>query len=81
MLMSGYRITARGEDVMAGFLRHILLLFVLAAVCYVIAIIFADGRLGFLVFFASGLIIELAFWILFWSQRRESRRRRAHSRA
>ena len=59
--------------------KHILLLFILAAVCYVIAVAFADGRLGFIVFFVAGLIAELVFWILFWRQRRDWRRRRAGS--
>ncbi len=66
---------------MAGLLRHILLLFVLAAVCYVIAIAFTDGRLGFIVFFVIGLIAELVFWILFWRERRSNRHRRAGSHA
>ena len=62
---------------MAGILRHILLLFVLAAVCYAIAIWFADGRLGFITFFVVGLIAELVFWILFWRERKSHRHRRA----
>jgi hypothetical protein len=62
---------------MTGILRHVLLLFVLAAACYVIAIAFADGRLGFIAFFVVGLISELVFWVLFWRQRRDFHRRRA----
>jgi Ca2+/Na+ antiporter len=61
----------------AGILRHTLLLFVLAAVCYVIAISSADGRLGFITFFVVGLIAELVFWILFWRERKINRHRRA----
>jgi hypothetical protein len=37
--------------------------------------------LGFIVFFVAGLIAEFVFWILFWRQRRDSRRRRAGSHA
>jgi len=66
---------------MQRLLRHVLLLFVLAAVCYVIAISFADGRIGFIVFFVVGLISELVFWILFWRQRRDSQRGRGGSHA
>jgi len=62
-------------------LRHILLLFILAAVCYVIGIAFADSRLGFISFFVVGLVAEAVFWIMFWRQRRDSRRRRAGSHA
>jgi hypothetical protein len=66
---------------MTGILNHILLLFMLAVVCYVIGIAFADSRLGFIVFFVAGLIAEFVFWILFWRQRGDSRRRRASSHA
>ena len=72
----------REEHQMAGFLRrHILLLFVLAALCYVLAIVFADGRLGFIGFFVVGLIAELVFWVLFWRERRLNRHRRIDSHA
>ena len=62
-------------------LRHVFLLFVLAAACYVTAAIFANGRLGFIAFFVIGLVSELVFWILFWRQRRNARNRRADSHA
>jgi len=64
---------------MTSISKHIFLLFVLAAVCYVIAIAFSSGRLGFIAFFVAGLISELIFWTLFWRQRRKFRRRRAES--
>ena len=54
-------------------LRHTLLLFVLAAVCYVSAIVVAGGRFGFIAFFVVGLIAELVFWSLFWRERWRSR--------
>lgn len=57
---------------MTGVLRHILVLFVLAALCYVIALALADSRLGFITFFVIGIVAELAFWILFWRERRRS---------
>lgn len=59
---------------MAGLFKHVLFLFVLAAVCYVVAIVVADNRLGFIAFFVIGLVAELAFWILFWRERRSYRR-------
>ena len=58
---------------MTGVFRHILLLFVLAAVCYVIALAFADSRIGFIAFFVFGIVAELAFWVLFWRERRRYR--------
>jgi membrane protein implicated in regulation of membrane protease activity len=64
---------------MAEVLRHVLLLFMLAVVCYVIAVVFVDGRLGFIAFFVVGLIAELVFWTLFWRERRRNRHRRAGS--
>jgi hypothetical protein len=66
---------------MAGVLRHVLLLFVLAVVCYVIAVVFADSRLGFIAFLVIGLMAELVFWILFWRERRRNSHRRANSHA
>ena len=66
---------------MAGLFRHTLLLFVLAAVCYVMAVYVTGGRIGFIAFFVVGLIAELVFWISFWRQRRTSRRSRAESHA
>jgi len=66
---------------MARVLGHVLLLFVLAVVCYVIAVVFADGRLGFIAFFVVGLVAELAFWTLFWRERSSNRHRRAGSHA
>lgn len=60
-----------------GILKHVFLLFLLAAVCYVIAVMFEKDQLGFIVFFVAALIAELAFWILFWRERRYSLRRRA----
>ena len=57
-----------------GILKHVFLLFVLAALCYVIAVTITNSRVGFVVFLVVGLIFEVVFWILFWRQRRESRR-------
>jgi len=54
-------------------LKHVFLLFILAALCYVIAITITNSRVGFIIFLVVGLISELIFWILFWRQRRESR--------
>ena len=65
------------RDTMTGIRGRILLLFVLAAVCYVTAIIFGSIRLGFIAFFVVGLVSELVFWILFWRRRRDFQRRRA----
>jgi hypothetical protein len=64
---------------MTGIFGHVLFLFGLAVVCYVIAIVFGNGRLGFIAFFALGLILELVFWVLFWRQRRDFHRRRAEN--
>ena len=61
---------------MISILKHTIFLFVLAAVCYVLAITIVNSRISFLVFLIVGLICEVVFWILFWQQRRESRRRR-----
>lgn len=58
---------------MIAILKHILFLFVLAAACYVLAITIVNSRVAFLVFLVVGLILEIAFWILFWRQRKESR--------
>lgn len=66
---------------MAGFFRHTLFLFVLAAACYVMAVYVTGGRIAFIVFFVAGVTAELVFWILFWRQRRISRRNRAQSHA
>jgi uncharacterized membrane protein YvlD (DUF360 family) len=62
------------------FLRHTLFLFVLAAICYALAIFVTGGRIGFIAFFVVGLLAELAFYILSWRQRRD-RRHRIASRA
>jgi hypothetical protein len=40
--------------------------FVLAVVCYAIAILFGEGRLGFIVFMLAGVFAELTFWVHFW---------------
>ena len=61
---------------MISILKHTIFLFVLAAVCYVLAITIVNSRISFLVFLIVGLICEVVFWILFWQQRRESRRSR-----
>lgn len=66
---------------MVGTLKHVFFLFVLAALCYVIAITITNSQVGFIVFFVVGLISELVFWILFWRQRRDSGRRRSSSHA
>lgn len=58
---------------MTGVLKHIFFLFVLAALCYVIAITITNSQVAFVVFFVVGLLSELVFWILFWRQRRNSR--------
>ena len=60
---------------MAYLLRHILVLMLLAAACYVIAIVLANGRLGFIAFFVLGLTAETLFWVFFWRELRNSRRR------
>lgn len=49
---------------MAGLFRHTLFLFVLAAVCYVMAIYVTGGRIGFIVFLVVGLTAELLVWLL-----------------
>ena len=59
---------------MMGTLKHVFFLFVLAAACYGIAVNITNSQVGFVIFFVVGLISELVFWILFWRQRRESRR-------
>lgn len=64
-----------------GTLKHVILLFVLAALCYVIAITITNSRVGFVIFLVVGLISELVFWILFWRQRRESRRPHVNNHA
>lgn len=66
---------------MALFFRHTLFLFVLAAICYALAIFITGGRIGFIAFFVVGLLAELAFYILSWRQRRSYRRHRIESRA
>ena len=55
-------------------LKHVFLLFVLAAICYVLGITITNSQLGFIIFFVVGLISEVAFWIVFWKQRRAERR-------
>ena len=62
-----------------GMLKHIFFLFVLAALCYVLAIAITNSQVAFVVFFVVGIIVEMVFWILFWRQRRASHRRRATS--
>ena len=57
-------------------LKHIFFLFVLAALCYVLAITIATDQIAFIIFFVIGIIFEIAFWILFWAELRASRRRR-----
>ena len=49
---------------MAGLFRHTLFLFVLAAVCYVMAIYVTGGRIGFIAFLVVGLTAELVVWLL-----------------
>lgn len=66
---------------MTGILKHVFLLFVLAAVCYVIAILFTDDRLGFILFFVAGLFAELVFWLLFWRERRDRRHTQAGTKS
>jgi len=66
---------------MALFFRHTLFLFVLAAICYALAIFITDGRVGFIAFFVVGLLAELTFYISSWRQRRNDRRRRIENRA
>jgi Flp pilus assembly protein TadB len=61
---------------MALFFRQTLFLFVLAAICYALAIFVTGGRVGFIVFFVVGLLTEPAFYILSWRQRRNYRRHR-----
>jgi len=64
-----------------GILKHVFFLFVLAALCYVIAVTITNSQVAFVVFFVVGLLSELVFWILFWRQRRESRRSRVSNHA
>ena len=66
---------------MALFFRHTLFLFLLAVICYALAIFITGGRIGFIAFFVVGLLTELAFYILSWRKRRNYRRRRIESRA
>lgn len=66
---------------MALVLRHTLFLFVLAAICYALAIFVTGGRIGFIVFFVVGLLSELTFYVLSWRRHRDYRRRRIESRA
>ena len=66
---------------MALFFRHTLFLFLLAVICYALAIFITGGRIGFIAFFVVGLLTELAFYISSWRKRRNYRRRRIESRA
>ena len=66
---------------MAVFFRHTLFLFVLAVICYVLAIFVTGGRIGFIVLFVVGLLAELTFYFSSWRQRRNYRRNRVESRA
>ena len=59
---------------MALFFRHTLFLFVLAVICYALAIFITGGRIGFIAFFVVGLLTELAFYLFSWRQRRNYRR-------
>lgn len=59
---------------MTWLLRHLVILFMLAAGCYVIAIAFSSSRLGFILFFVFGFVTEVIFWILFWRERSAFRR-------
>ena len=54
--------------------KHVFLLFVLAAICYVLGITITNSQLAFIIFFVAGLISEVVFWIVFWKQRRAERR-------
>jgi hypothetical protein len=63
------------------FFKHVLFLFVLACLCYAIAVYFTAGRAAFIVFFVIGIVAELMFWISFWRECRISGRRRTESRA
>lgn len=56
-----------------GILKHVFFIFVLAALCYVIAITITTSQVAFVVFLVVGVLSEFVFWILFWRQRRESR--------
>ena len=51
-------------------------LFVLAAICYALAIFITGGRIGFIAFFVVGLLAELGFYILSWRKRRNYRHHR-----
>ena len=66
---------------MTLFFRHTLFLFMLAAICYALAIFITGGRIGFIAFFVVGLLAELAFYFLSWRKRRNYRRHRSESRA
>jgi hypothetical protein len=66
---------------MALFFRHTLFLFLLAVICYALAIFITGGRIGFIAFFVVGLLTELALYILSWRKRRNYRHRRIESRA
>ena len=57
-------------------LRHTLFLFVLAVICYALAIFVTGGRIGFIAFFVVGLVAELAFYILSWRRYRAYRHHR-----
>ena len=48
---------------MAGLFRHTLFLFVLAAVCYVMAIYVSGVRIACIAFLVVGLTAELAVWL------------------
>ena len=48
---------------MTGLFRHTLFLFVLAAVCYVMAIYVTGGRIAFIAFLVVGLTAELLVWV------------------
>ena len=66
---------------MIGILKHVFFLFVLAVLCYVIAVTITTSQVAFVIFFVVGLLSEVVFWILFWRQRKESRRARVSSHA
>ena len=44
---------------MALFFRHTLFLFVLATICYALAIFITGGRIGFIVFIVVGLSLTV----------------------
>ena len=60
-----------GVEVM-GLFRHIFFLFVLAVLCYLLAITVATSQAAFVMFLVVGVLFELVFWVQFWRQRKNS---------